>query len=177
MRIINMVNESVSSLLYVSNDEVTVFHKSVYDWLLATGDDAHEYSVIFANGRRLGLLCEQVFKEIRSIVTTGHELKLSYKMMHALDYGHIYIMQCNLKDSFHWLVDMIIVYVFLYFHPKNTDVLPFLWHDALRSDEDFSLKLRQRISWHLFVAPFRGIFQYRYRPDEPNPLLLLGNCP
>ena len=150
MKIINMVNESVSSLLHVSNDEVNVFHKSVVDWLLTTGDDAHEYSVIFANGRRrLGLLCEQVFEEIRNTVVSGRELKLTCEMTHALDYGHMYLMRCNLKDSFHWLVDMIIVYVILYYHPKNTGVLPFLWRDVVRSDEEFSLKLRQRISWHL----------------------------
>ena len=156
MKTINKVNESVSSLLNVSDDKVTVFHKSVVDWLVATGDDAHEYSVIFANGkRRLGLLCEQVFEEIRSTVVLGRELKLTYEMTHALDYGHMYLMQCNLKDSFHWLVDMIIVYVFLYYHPKNTGVLPFLWRDVVCSDEDFSLKLRQRISWHL--AEFSSI--------------------
>ena len=153
IEIINKVNESVSRLLNVFNDEkVTVFHKSVHDWLLTSGDDAHEYSVNFANGRRrLGVLCAQVFEEIKRTVVSGQELKLTYEIKHALDYGHMYLVTCKIKDSYYWLVDMIIIYALLYYYPKNIGYLRFLWSDVLRDDEDFSLQLRQRISWHLII--------------------------
>ena len=152
IKIINKVNESVSRLLNVFDHEVTVFHKSVHDWLLTSGDDAHEYSVNFANGRRqLGVLCEQVFEEIKRTVVLRQELKLTYEITHALDYGHMYLVWCKIKDSYYWLVDMIIIYVLLYYHPKDIGFLRFLWSDVLRDDEDFSLQVRQRISWHLII--------------------------
>lgn len=152
IKIINKVNDSVSCLLNVFDGEVTVFHKSVHDWLLASGDDAHEYSVNFVNGRRrLGVLCEQVFEEIKRTVVSGQELKLTYEIKHALYYGHMYLVRCKIKDSYYWLVDMIIIYVLLYYYPKNIGFLRFLWSDVLRDDEDFSLQVRQRISWHLIM--------------------------
>ena len=150
-RIINKVNEALSCVLYVSNDMVTVFHKSVYDWLLANGDDDHEYTVKVSDGkRRLWLLCEQIFEETKSTVTSGLHLKLTNEVKHALEYGHMYLLACNMKESFHWLVDMIIVYVVLTYHPQKADYLYFLWGDVLRSREAISLQLRQRISWHLY---------------------------
>jgi hypothetical protein len=48
--IINKVNVTVSCLLYVSDDLVTVFHKSVIDWLLARGYQDYEYAVKVRDG-------------------------------------------------------------------------------------------------------------------------------
>ena len=57
-----IINEAVSCLLYVSDDMVTVFHKSVCDWLLADGYEDHEYTVKASDGnKRLWLICEQGF--------------------------------------------------------------------------------------------------------------------
>jgi hypothetical protein len=51
--IIMKVNVTVSCLLYVSdNDLVTVFHKSVIDWLLARGYQNHEYAVKISGGNK-----------------------------------------------------------------------------------------------------------------------------
>ena len=150
IKIISKVNESVSSLLNVSSDEVTVFHKSMYDWLLTSGEDTHEYSVKLDDGKKsLWLLCEQIFQEIKMVVMSGGEPNLTYEVKYALDYGYIYLKHCKIKDSFYWLVDIIIIHVSLSYYPKNTGVLPFLWQDVLLGNEDFSLQLRQRISWHL----------------------------
>ena len=77
-QLIDKVNEAVSSLLYVLDDRVYVFHKSVYDWLLAKGYKKHEYTVEVGDGtKRLWQLCEQVFEEIKATVSSGHDLKLT----------------------------------------------------------------------------------------------------
>jgi WD40 repeat protein len=162
-KIINEVNEAVSCLLYVSDDVITVFHKSVCDWLLANGYDDHEYTVKVSDGeKRLWLLCKQVFNEIKRNVCLGHDLKLTNEVTHALEYGHEYLLACQIEDSFSWFVDMIIVHVLLSIHPKSTRIFSpkdimenFLRSDlkkilekALRIEVALSVQLRKRISWH-----------------------------
>ena len=80
-KIIDKVNETVSCLLYVSDDLVTVFHKSVIDWLLAEGYKDHEYTVKVSDGNKsLWLICEQVFEEIKKKVFSGDDLRLLHTM-------------------------------------------------------------------------------------------------
>ena len=149
-KIINSVNDAVSCVLHVSNEEVTVFHKSVFDWLLLKDKDIHQYTVKVADGkRRLWLLCQQIYQEIKSDVIAERKLKRTKEVTHALEYGLEYLLACNMKESFHWLVDMIIVHVCLTFHPKHSRALRRLWRSALSCDEDINFQLRQRISWHL----------------------------
>ena len=150
-KIINKVNEAVSCLLYVSDDLVTVFHKSVYDWLLANGYDNHDYTVKVSEGeKRLWLVCEQIFKEVKATVCSGQDLKLANDVKHALRYGYLYLLSSSLTDSFSWLVDIIIVHVLLTVHPKFDtkylrEVLQLVF---LLDDLTLSVQLRQRISWH-----------------------------
>ena len=146
--IINKVNEAISCILFVSNEEVTVFHKTVRDWLLLKGEEIHRYSVTSADGsKRMWLICEQVYQEIKSDVIAGRELKPSKEVTHALKYGLLYLLACNMKESFDWLVDMIILHVHFTFYPKHEDTLFASLHSALQV-EDIDFRLRQRISWH-----------------------------
>ena len=150
-KIINNVNEVVSCLLYVSDDLVTVFHKSVYDWLLAYGYDDHEYTVKVSDAKkRLWLVCEQVFKEIKRSVCLGHDLKLTNDVTHALQHGYNCLLACKIKDSFSWFVDIVIVHVLLNVYPKiSIHKLEKFLENALQSDVSLSVRLRQRILWHL----------------------------
>lgn len=148
-RTIDKVNEAVSCLLYISQEEVTVFHKSVHDWLLGKGYNDHKYTVKVTDGKiQLWLLCEQIFQEIKRDVSSGLELKQTSDVKHALEYGHEYLLESNMIDSFSWLVDMVIVQVEIAVHPKSTGVLRVVLKKALSSDVKLSVKLRQRISWH-----------------------------
>ncbi|CAB4018308.1 Hypothetical predicted protein, partial [Paramuricea clavata] len=79
-------------------------------------------------------ICEQIFEAIRRNVSSGNELKLTKDVKHALDYGYKYLLACKKKDSFSWLVDMVIVHVYC---------------KVLRSDLVISRHLRQRISLNL----------------------------
>jgi WD40 repeat protein len=101
--------------------------------------------------RQLWLLCEQIFKEIKEQVISGDYISPTDEMKYALEYGHWYLLTCNIQDDFHWLVDMIIVHIILTAdHDRcSADRLSIHWRNALRRDETISLQLRQRISWHL----------------------------
>ncbi len=160
-RIINEVNEAVSCLLYVSNDEVTVFHKSVYDWLLGIGYDDHEYTVKASDGKkRMWLLCEQIFKEMKNRFRPNLDLKLTNDTKYALEHGHKYLLACNVTDSLYWLVDTVIVYVQTAVHAKCIRHLKIVLEKVLRSDVAITLKLRQRMSWHLLeVCPLEYFYQ------------------
>ncbi len=148
-RIINKVNEAVSCLLYVSDDLVTVFHKSVYDWLLAKGYDDHEYTVKVSDGqRRMWMLCEKIFEEIKRNVSSWLPLKLTNDVLHALDYGHEYLLDSNMTDSLFWLVDMVITHYHIVVFPRVPSRLLRFFEQVLRSDVALSRKLRVRISWH-----------------------------
>ena len=150
-KIINKVNDAVSCLLYVSDDFITGFHKSVYDWLVADGYDEHEYTVKVSDGKkRLWQVCEQVLKEIKDVVSSGKDLKLTNEVKHSLEHGYEYLLACDMKDGFSWLVDMIIVHVFLTVYPKSTYNLHWMLIQASRqTDRILSIQLRQRISWHV----------------------------
>ena len=161
-KIINKVNEAVSCLLYVSDDQVTIFHRSVIDWLLARGYEDHEYAVKISKARKsVWLICEQVLKEIKKIVCCGHDLNLTNDVKYALDRGLHHLLACKMKESFFWFVDIVIVYVLLYMYrdeDSDTDLseLIQLWVDVLKvvkSDE-----LRARISWHIVEFDFLGQF-------------------
>ena len=163
VKIIDKVNDAVSCVLQVSNEEVTFFHKSVFDWLLLTGEDIHQYSVKISDGkRRLWLLCEKIYKGIKSDVIAARELKRTKEVIYSLDYGYEFLVLFNMKESFHWLVDMIIVHVYLSFHPKQADPLVFLCGKALRCVEDINFQLRQRISWH--IAEIRSMYMELSNP-------------
>ena len=150
VEIIDKVNEAVSCILLVSNEEVIVFHQTVYDWLLLKGEDIHRYSVTVADGKkRMWLICEQIYEEIKRDYIAGCELKPTKEVTHALEYGLGYLLASNMKESFHWLVDIIIVHVFLTFYPKDIYALNKFWRSALSYGKDISFQLRQRISWHL----------------------------
>ena len=150
-KIINKVNDAVSCLLYISDDLITIFHKSVHDWLVADGFDEHEYTVKVSDGKkRLWLICEQVFREIKNVVSSGKDLNLTNEVEHSLQQGHKYLLACDTKElyDFSWIVDMIIVYVILNVYKDMLYLYQILQISCLQNDPILSIQLRQRISWH-----------------------------
>ena len=100
--IIKKVNVTVSCLLYVSdNDLVTVFHKSVIDWLLARGYQNHEYAVKISGGNKsLWLMCEQVFEKMKEQICSGLDLDLTSDKTYTLLCGVQHLVTCDIKESF-----------------------------------------------------------------------------
>ncbi|CAB4038587.1 E3 ubiquitin- ligase DZIP3 [Paramuricea clavata] len=154
-KIINKVNETVSCLLYVSDDLVTVFHKSVIDWLLAEGYKNHEYTVNVSDGNKsLWLRCEQVFEEIKKTICSLDDLDLTNDVKYALDHGFRYLKACNMEESFFWVVDFVIIYVVFTIYPFKGEYLVHLWAEILHGSVVTSDELRERILWHVFEIDF-----------------------
>ena len=63
--VIRTVNERLSTLLVIYDDCLTVFHKSVVDWLLLKGYDDHPYAVDETSGHRLlWLACKKKLETV-----------------------------------------------------------------------------------------------------------------
>ena len=155
-KVINNVNETISCLLYVSDDMVTVFHKSIIDWLLAEGYKDHEYTVKLSDGNKsLWLICEQVFKDIKKSVCSGHDLNLANDAKYGLHYGLQHLVECKVRESFFWLVDVVIIYAFLTdLGQRWENRLLSIWVEILQSAVSIDDKLRAQISWHVTEINF-----------------------
>ncbi|XP_028407205.1 uncharacterized protein LOC114529589 isoform X2 [Dendronephthya gigantea] len=158
--IINKINEIVSCLLYVSDDMLTVFHKSVIDWLLAKGYKDHQYAVKVDDGHRsLWLLCENVFQKIVKHVRSGHNANLTNDVIYALEHGMEHLEECNMEECVFWSVDVIILFYMLLVKPRRRNYVE-LWSRILGSFEIKSEDLRARISWH--VVEFEILYQFLF---------------
>ena len=176
--IINKVNEAVSCLLYVSNNLVTVFHKSVIDWLIAEGYSGHEYTVKRADGNKsLWLICEKVLEEIKEIICSEKELKFTYDVMYSLCYAFHYLTACKIKESFFWMADVAIIHAVFIAH-FNTEI-DFIrsvfnaWAQVLQTSVVMDDKLRARISWHVTEIYFFQIHLLLSRQSHHAPFSYL----
>ena len=154
--IIQKVNVAISCLLYVSDDLVTVFHKSVIDWLLAKGYQDHQYAVKISNGDKLfWQLCEKVFEEIKEVVCSGHVLDFNNEVKYALEYGFVHLLASDMKKCLYWLVDVVIIHATFSYESSEGSIANgaldcnHLWEDSLRFGAVESDELRARIAWHI----------------------------
>ncbi|XP_028402236.1 uncharacterized protein LOC114525210 isoform X2 [Dendronephthya gigantea] len=146
--IINKINETVSCLLYVSDDMLTVFHKSVIDWLQAKGYKDHQYTVKVDDGHGLlWLLCEKGFQEIVENVRSGLEVKFTNDVEYALKHGLKHLEKCEMEEGVFWSVDVIIVCYML--TVNDSDVLLRFWLTILQCSWIKKEDLRACISYHV----------------------------
>lgn len=152
-KIINEVNEKISALLFVSDDLVTVFHKSVADWLTSNGYEEHHYTVDKENGNELlWRCCEKEFKEIKKDI---FNLKLSNEMKYSLEHGYSHLVACKTKycqESYAWLQDVSIIHVISAVYPKDGSCLNPIWKEVLRQEHGLNRQLRIKISWNLYES-------------------------
>ncbi|XP_028402069.1 uncharacterized protein LOC114525061 [Dendronephthya gigantea] len=146
--IINKINETVSCLLYVSDDMLTVFHKSFIDWLLAKGYKDHQYTVKVDDGHRsLWHLCEKIFKEIKDKgVRLGLKVKFTNDVEYALKHGLKHLEKCEMEEGVFWSVDVVIVCYMLTVNDSG-DLASF-WLTLLQCSWIKNKDLRARISYH-----------------------------
>ena len=78
------MNEAVSSLFYVMDDFVVLFHNSLYAWLLGNGYRQHDYSVTFSKGyKRLFKLCKQI---VQCNVSLGDEITATNEVLYLVKF-------------------------------------------------------------------------------------------
>ena len=100
-KVICKVNNNLSALLLVYDDCLTVFHKTVVDWLLLSGKyRRHEFAVQRKAGhKRLWKACQETFMKLEH-GWTAKEVKTTMKK-YALDHG----LQHLKEATFHTEID------------------------------------------------------------------------
>ena len=96
----------MSEILPVYNDCLTVFHKSLWDWLKLEGYEEHAYAANVADGeKRLWRACKKVYTEINSLSSVS-DFKLSPERRYAFESGYKYLVKIDDVQDFQWLVNV-----------------------------------------------------------------------
>ena len=105
-KIRNTIINVMSEILPVYDNCLTVYHKSLVDWLTLKGYEEHEFVADVADGtKRLWGVCKSLYRDIVSVKSFS-DLELSPETKFALEKGGIYLVDvCDTVD-FHWLVNV-----------------------------------------------------------------------
>ncbi len=93
----------MSEILPIYDDCLTVYHKSLWDWLTLDGYDEHAFAGNAADGtKRLCHACKSIYHDIDSL-TSVSEFDISSEKRYALEYGGKYLVNVGKTEDFHWL--------------------------------------------------------------------------
>ena len=94
----------MSEILPLYDDCLTVYHKSLWDWLTLNGYDEHRFVADVQDGvKRLWLACKGVYQNIDSSESISH-FQMTPEKMFALQNGGQYLLDVGEADDFRWLV-------------------------------------------------------------------------
>ena len=97
---------AMSEILPVYDNCLTVYHKSLMDWLTLEGYEEHEFAADVADGTtRLWEVSEGVYRDIVSVKSVSG-LELSPERKFALENGGKYVVDVGDTANFHWLVNV-----------------------------------------------------------------------
>ncbi|XP_028412107.1 uncharacterized protein LOC114534835 [Dendronephthya gigantea] len=108
----------MSEILPVYDECLTVYHKSLWDWLTLNGYEEHAFVADVEDGnRRLWRACKQQFCEIDALKSVL-EFQISPEKMYALENGVKYLVGTGEVEEFHWLVHVGINFLRLKFFDR-----------------------------------------------------------
>ena len=153
----NAISEVMSLILPVYDDCLTVYHKSLIDWLTSDGYKEHAFTVDSQSGHKpLWKACEKVFNQIISLDMLS-SFNLTPLNRYALAYGISHMIQSADIASYHWSVDVKIVHArttlnWFRFHEIKNE-----WMEILKNSfSSLSSELLQELYWH--VRLFHRVF-------------------
>ena len=102
----NTIINIMSEILPVYNNCLTVYHKSLTDWLTLEGYEVHEFAADVKDGTaRLLKVIEGIYRVIDSTESVSN-FELSLERKFALDNGGKYVVDLADTADFHWLVNV-----------------------------------------------------------------------
>ncbi len=105
----------MSEILPVYDDCLTVYHKSLWDWLTLNGYEEHAYAADVTDGnKRLWRACKNVYSNIDSLSSVS-DFQISREERYALKNGGKYLENVGNQDDFHWLVNVNVNFLTLKF--------------------------------------------------------------
>ena len=112
----------MSEILPLYEDCLTVYHKSLWDWLTLNGYEEHRFVADVQDGvRRLWLACKGVYQDIDSLESISH-FQMRTEKMFALRTGGQYLLDVGDADDFRWLLHFRLNFLKLkFFNSLNVD--------------------------------------------------------
>ena len=102
----NTIINVMSEILPVHDNCLTVYHKSLMDWLTLEGYEEHAFTADVADGsKRLWEICKSIYRVIDSMKSVS-DFELSLERKFALENGGKYVVDVGDKVDFHWLVNV-----------------------------------------------------------------------
>ena len=124
----NEIRETIigimSEILPLYGDCLTVYHKSLWDWLTLDGYDEHDFVANVADGiKRLWQACKGIYSHIASLrysdiasLKSVSDPKISPEIRYALENGGKYLLDVGIAEDFHWLVNVRLNFLKLKFY-------------------------------------------------------------
>ena len=161
------INEVMSLILPVYDDCLTVYHKSLIDWLTSVGYKEHAFTVDPQSGHKsLWKACEKVFDQI-VLLNELSGVETNPLMRYALAHGISHMIQSGSEESYHWSVDVKIVHARTMIHPYIRHQMQEEWLEIVKKsrsslNSDFLSELNRHIR----------LFQRAFRPYEDSAFYL-----
>ena len=105
----------MSEVLPVYDDCLTVYHKSLWDWLTLNGYEEHGFAADVTDGnKRLWLACKNIYRNIDSLSSVS-DFQISRVERYALKNGGKYLENVGNQEDLHWLVNVNVNFLALKF--------------------------------------------------------------
>ena len=153
------IDEVISSILPVYDDCLTVYHKSLRDWLTSDGYKKHAFTVDCQSGNEyLWKACEKVFNRIISLSTLS-SLKPCPLTRYTLACGISHMIQSGSETSYHLSVHVKIVHARTTIHPHRLYQIREEWLRILTNSlSSLNSELLQELDWHIRL--FERVFMW-----------------
>ena len=154
----------MSEILPVYEDCLTVFHKSLCDWLKLDGYEEHAYAADVADGEKhLWRACKKVYMDIASLSSVV-KFQISLEKRYALENGWKYLVSVGDPEDFQWLAHVKVNYfkfkysdrkrIIRYVCPKLFDILQ---KYKSRIPDDLYWRLSQLYTFSNIVWQLRNV--------------------
>ena len=101
-----MIIGIMSEIIPIYDNCLTVYHKSLWDWLTLNGYEEHAFVADIEDGEyRLWQACENVYRDIVSLRSIS-DFQTSPETSYALKYGEKLLFDVGCAEDFHWLVNV-----------------------------------------------------------------------
>ena len=101
-----MIIGIISEILPIYDNCLTVYHKSLWDWLTLNGYEEHAFVADIDDGKyRIWRACENVYRDIISLRCIS-DFQISPETSYALRIGEEFLLDIGGSEDFHWLVNV-----------------------------------------------------------------------
>ncbi|XP_046857320.1 uncharacterized protein LOC124450722 isoform X2 [Xenia sp. Carnegie-2017] len=158
----NKIIELLSQILPVYDDYLTVYHKSLFDWLKSDGYEQHEFTVDPKNGHKfLWHACEKVFKQIKSMNIFEDQMDTAM-IKYAVKNGFYHMSKCGENVDVSWAVDVKVVCARLMcVEDINVDTIRFELLKIIEERRTFLKKdVLEELLFHLLITSMRMRYDF-----------------